>query len=163
MIEKIKKTREYLDYLEEHYNNVQKAWKLINDKCQDMHFIYDDYCYWVIDYAVKHHDDSKLSKEEFTEYREHFYPVDDKEKCKLDKAWEHHKDKNNHHWENWTNENKGLDPYPDIYVALTVIDWVAMGFKFNDGAQSYYELNKDKINIPEWAEKIMYEIFERIY
>lgn len=34
MIEKIKKFREYLDYIEEHYNNVQKAWALINEKCR---------------------------------------------------------------------------------------------------------------------------------
>ena len=39
----IQKTREYLDYLEEHYNNVQKAWKIIQDKCKDMPFIYDDF------------------------------------------------------------------------------------------------------------------------
>ena len=30
MLDKIQKFREYLDYVERHYNNVQKAWKLIN-------------------------------------------------------------------------------------------------------------------------------------
>ena len=30
---KIAKTREYLDYFERHYDNVQKAWALINEKC----------------------------------------------------------------------------------------------------------------------------------
>lgn len=41
-MKKIRKTREYLDYNEEHYNNVQKDWVLIQDKCKDMRFIYDE-------------------------------------------------------------------------------------------------------------------------
>ena len=34
MEEEIKKTKEYLDYLQEHYDNVQKAWDIIQCKCQ---------------------------------------------------------------------------------------------------------------------------------
>jgi hypothetical protein len=44
MINKIQKFREYLDYIEKHYNNVQEAWRLINEKCQNkFRFIYDDW------------------------------------------------------------------------------------------------------------------------
>jgi len=38
MLERIKKTREYLDYIEEHYMNVQKAWKELQQKCKEMRF-----------------------------------------------------------------------------------------------------------------------------
>ena len=38
-----------------------------------------------------------------------------------------------------------------------------MGIKFGDTAKSYYEKNKNKINLPEWAEAYIYEIFEKIY
>ena len=34
MQELIQKTREYLDYVERHYNNVQKAWAELNEKCK---------------------------------------------------------------------------------------------------------------------------------
>jgi len=46
---------------------------------------------------------------------------------------------------------------------MNVIDWVAMGFKFNDTAKEYYEKNKHEINLPDWAIKLMYEIFDCIY
>ena len=73
---------EYLDYIEEHYNNVQEAWKIINDKCQNkgFRFIYDDFVWHTIDSEVKAHDLSKLSPEEFTQYRQFFFPCDGEEK-----------------------------------------------------------------------------------
>jgi hypothetical protein len=40
---------------------------------------------------------------------------------------------------------------------------MAMGYEFGDTAQEYYENNKDKIFLPEWAIKEMYKIFEIIY
>jgi hypothetical protein len=164
MIEKIKKTREYLDYLEEHYNNVQKAWELLKDKCKDMKFIYDDYYYFTINKLIKFHDESKLSSDEFVQYRMYFYPVDksEKENSCLSDAWENHKIFNTHHWENWT-KHCYKDYHAEIFLVENIIDWVAMGFKFGDTAQSYYEKNKHEIKFPEWAEKLAYEIFERIY
>jgi hypothetical protein len=164
MKEKIQKFREYLDYIEEHYNNVQKAWKLINDKCKrkGFRFIYDDFVWHMIDTEVKQHDISKLSEEEFTQYRQYFFPCKDETKDKdlFKKAWEHHKQKNEHHWQTWT-KNKGI--YSDAYLVMNIVDWVAMGMKFNDTAKAYYEKNKDEINMPEWAIALMYEIFDCIY
>ncbi len=163
MIEKIKKTREYLDYLEEHYNNVQKAWELIKDKCNGMFFIHDDFRYYAIEEYVKNHDNSKLSVEEFVQYRMYFYPVDDKEKEKsnFSDAWENHKKLNNHHWQNWT-KTWDKHHYSEIFLIHNIIDWIAMSFKFGDTAKNYYEKNKHEINFPDWAEKEAYEIFERI-
>lgn len=162
MIDKIRETRKYLDYLEEHYNNVQKAWELLQDKCKDMFFISDDYTYIVLDKCIKEHDESKLSAEEFVQYRMYFFPVNEKEKenaC-FDDAWENHKKLNSHHWEHWTKQSKHT--YSEIFLIHNIIDWVAMGFKFGDTAQSYYEKNKKEIQFPDWAEKLAYEIFERI-
>ncbi len=55
MKEKIKKHREYLDYIEEHYDNVQKAWALINEKCERKGFrwMWDDFVWGTIDAEVK--------------------------------------------------------------------------------------------------------------
>lgn len=71
--EKIFKTREYLDYFERHYNNVQKAWKVIQEKCgNDFRFMYDDYVWNCINEDVINHDMSKLSENEFIQYRQFF-------------------------------------------------------------------------------------------
>ena len=165
MIEKIRKTREYLDYLEEHYNNVQKAFKLVAEKCKDMRFIYDDFYYWSLRTAVENHDDSKMSPEEFIAYRKHFFPVNAEEKKEsredAEKAIDHHYKNNMHHWQSWV-------PYVDrhhieIDVAHNFIDWIAMGFQHGDTALEYYEKNKHKINLPAWTEKFFYDICKRVY
>jgi len=167
MKDEIQKTREYLDYLENHYNNVQKAWSILQDKCKHMNFIYDDFLHGTIDMEVKLHDISKLSQEEFVQYRVKFFPTKeekDNHHCLIDlafdRAWKHHKKENTHHWENWTKKKIYHDV---VYVVHNICDWMAMGMKFNDTAKSYYEKNKSKIKIPKWSEKLMYEIFECIY
>lgn len=166
MIEKIQKFREYLDYIEEHYNNVQKAWALINEKCQNkgFRFISDDFVWHTIDAEVKNHDISKLSEEEFTQYRQYFFPCENEVKDGLlfAKAWEHHKQENEHHWQTWTVKHEG-NPYADAFLVMNVVDWVAMGFKFGPTAKEYYEENKDGIDLPEWAIELMYKIFDCIY
>lgn len=79
----------------------------------------------------------------------------------LDAAWENHKRVNAHHWENWT--QKKDHQYADIFLVEMICDWVAMGFEFGGTAKDYYEKNKDKINIPDWAEFGIYKIFDCIY
>jgi len=162
----IQKFREYLDYIEEHYDNVQKAWKLINDKCpnDEFRFISDDFVWGIINAEVKGHDLSKLSAEEFTQYRQYFFPVENEHKNKemFKAAWEHHKDRNDHHWQTWTKKQPD-NPYADAYLVMNIVDWVAMGFKFNDTAKDYYEKNKESIEMPDWAVKEMYKIFNYIY
>ena len=160
----IEKTREYLDYLEEHILNVEKAWKEVKEKCKDMRFIYDDLFYNTLDKEVEFHDISKLSEYEFIQYRKSFYPADGEGKHDMSDAWEHHKSNNPHHWENWTKQT-GCQWHPDDWeadCAHMVIDWMAMGYKFGDTAQEFYENNKDKIQLPKCGIDFIYEIFYRI-
>jgi hypothetical protein len=163
--DKIQKTREYLDYFERHYDNVQKAWALINEKCQSkgFRFIYDDLVWQTIDNEVKAHDESKLSKNEFTQYRNFWFPALNEKKNDADylAAWEHHKKNNMHHWENWIAQAD--NHYADAFLVMNIVDWVAMGFEFGDTAKDYYEKNADKIPFPDWAVKLMYDIFHCIY
>jgi len=161
----IKATRDYLDYLEEHILNVQKAWNEIQEKCADMSFFQCNKTRQQLALEINNHDVSKFSPEEFVQYRKHFFPISEYEKrtSNFNKAWEHHKKCNSHHWETWTYVQYG-EPYEwKIDCVHMIIDWMAMGYKFNDTAQEYYEKNKDKINIPKYAEKFMYQIFERLY
>ena len=84
MQELIQKTREYLDYVERHYNNVQKAWAELNEKCKGKGFnwLYDDFIWNNINENIKHHDESKLSRYEFVQYRQFFYPTSYEQKDK---------------------------------------------------------------------------------
>jgi Family of unknown function (DUF5662) len=162
---KIQKFRVYLDYVERHYDNVQKAWGIIQDKCSDMRFVYDDYIFNLIDTNVKNHDLSKLSQEEFTQYRQFFFPTADEEKDRelFDLAWMNHLKQNNHHWQTWTSKEFSTPYEAEIYFIENIIDWMAMGFEFGDTAQEYYENNKSKIHLPDWSIDLMYKIFDRVY
>jgi Family of unknown function (DUF5662) len=163
--EKIAKFREYLDYFERHYDNVQRAWALVNEKCQgkDFRFMSDDFVWGSIDEAIKMHDESKLSVHEFTQYRKYFFPVkgEDQNQKAFNSAWDNHRRVNEHHWENWTAKNDLM--YGDIFLVQMVCDWMAVGFEKGDTAKSYYEKNKDSIHLPEWGVKLMYRIFDCIY
>ena len=160
----IEKTREYLDYLEKHIRAVHKAWIKLAQECADMHFIYDDLLFHWIEREIMGHDISKLSPEEFVQYRRQFFPVNAREKnhSGFDAAWWHHKENNLHHWETWT-----LKPfwYPEewvVHCVHMVVDWMAMGYVSGNTAREHYEKNKEKINLPQYAIDFVYEIFERI-
>lgn len=161
-LEIVEKTQEYLNYIREHVLNVRKAWGVLQEKCKDMRFMWDDFYFFSISDEVDFHDLSKLSEFEFVQYRKVFYPADNEPKFDMSEAWEHHKKENAHHWENWTSINWSGNPGVEIHIVHMVLDWMAMGYKFGDTAQSYYEKNKEKIDIPEWAEAFIYQIFERI-
>lgn len=162
-VQHINKIREYCDYIEDHLLNVEKAWEIIKVSCKDMNVIYDDYLYWKIDAMVQAHDVSKMSDEEFLPYCHNFFPIGlEKDPAGFAAAWEHHKTYNPHHWENWT---KIRETYPNeqaCHCVCMIIDWMAMGMKFGDTAEKYYEANRHKIELPEWAEKFVGEIFERL-
>lgn len=162
ILEQIKQTRKYLDYIEEHALNVRKAWQEIQAKCKDMNIVYDDFYYnWIGD-EVFRHDLSKLSEQEFVQYRKAFYPTDTEKKYDMSAAWEHHKANNMHHWENWTNSPMHMPNEWAVHCTHMVIDWMAMGYKFGDTARQYYEANKEKIKLPDYAIDFIYEIFMRL-
>lgn len=156
------KIREYCDYLDEHVGNVEKAWKVLQEKCKDMRFIYDDYVWASIDSETEWHDISKVSPEEFIQYQRRFFPVDEPYKEGFKSAWKHHQENNPHHWENWAFKDY-YNPYEaEVHCVGMVIDWMAMGYKFGDTAESYYLKNADTIKIPEWAVTFIKQIFDRI-
>ena len=150
---KIQKSREYLDYIEEHYNNVQKAFEVSKIKWKELPIIYDDWKFNRLKSLVEFHDDSKLSEHEFVQYRKYFFPTEYEEyyanssqgvpakafaKKGFDYAWEHHKSNNYHHWQSLQDHMF----YEELYVAEMVLDWIAMGYKFNNTAIEQYEKEK---------------------
>ena len=168
----IEKTRQYLDYIEEHVKNVEKAWQQIQIKCSDMFFVKDEYWFGILNEEIKNHDLSKLSSFEFVQYRQKYFPT------KLEKinkdienfylfALVHHIEHNDHHWETWTKinyfKNKKLNNnMKKIHCVHMIIDWTAMGYKFNDSAKEFYEKREKDFLIPKKYVKFMYEIFDRL-
>ena len=124
--EYIEMTRSYLDYLEEHFDNIRKAFQEVNEACEDMWWTIDDCTWHELREDVYFHDISKFSQQEFIPYRANFFPVENEESNDISEAWKHHKCCNTHHHESIET---------DIDVIHMVIDWTAMGYKFNDTAQ----------------------------
>ena len=168
----IKRTREYLDYLEAHVNNVKRAWELVCKACPSEKFVCDDYLYHSITDMVNKHDLSKLYEEEFVQYRRHFYPVGndfipDEPGNDYDMAWEHHLRVNEHHWEYWVGK-LFYDPHASTcHCVCILLDWLAMGMFFHpdafiDNTLAYYNNNKSKIKLPSWAHELIITVIERI-
>ncbi len=80
----ISKFREYLDYIEEHLNNVNKAFEEVSWACAAMPMIGDDHNWHTLRQEVRNHDLSKFGVEEFCAYRNSFYPIN-KEKILIRK------------------------------------------------------------------------------
>ena len=156
------KIREYCDYIDEHVRNVCRAWKILNEKCSNMRFIYDDFVWGTIQQMIEEHDLSKVSQEEFIQYQRNFYPIGEKDDSGFDAAWKHHLEHNKHHWQSWA-DKVFFHPYEaECHCVCMICDWMAMGMKFNDTAEEYYTKNKDKITLPDWAVTFINEIFDRI-
>jgi len=129
----------YGKYIVEHCNNVKRAFEEYGDElCAVLNVNKSD-----LSYNVNCHDTSKYSAEEFTGYKQYFYPEDgaEKNKKKFDEAWLHHENTNPHHPEYWImrddNEIKTLD-MPPLYIAEMLLDWQAMSYKFDSSIVDYY-------------------------
>lgn len=174
-LKQIARIRQYCDYVERHLNNVAKAWEILQKTLIHEKEIWDDFCFWSIHHLIEFHDISKMDAEEFIPYCEWFYHPYGKEcdsfntkgenehtqlQDAFKKAWEHHKEKNPHHWQNWTRLKKRSHPYEDgWHLVCMVADWMAMGMEFGDTAEEYYSRNKDNIILPDWAEEFLQQIF----
>lgn len=162
IIEKTRKEREYMDYIKEHIQNVQKAFDEItnmnNEKIKEL-YSNDSELVNNVRNRVNVHDASKYSKEEFDAYRRNFHPINDEEKKNskedFDKAWEHHYKNNDHHWQNRQDSEELNKPA----CIEQILDWTAMGYKFNDRPYEYYKKNKKDIKMnkleTEYVESIL--------
>lgn len=89
------------------------------------------------------HDLSKFGRTEFASSARHFQgnksPIDaEKEAIGYSSAWLHHKGRNKHHWEYWTDFDKdgSVIAYkiPYRYVVEMVCDWIGAGKVYSKGA-----------------------------
>ena len=162
------KEKEYEDYINEHVNNVKKAYNerkipisvvlnLSNDEIKDL------------ENRIENHDNSKWSDEEFDAYRRHFHYISDKEKEEskedFEKAWKHHYTVNDHHPEHYCLDGEPKE-IPKVAMAELICDWDAMSRKFggnplkwyNDNAARKFVFNDNTKELLEKALKYLYDV-----
>lgn len=183
-INKNKKKFEYLDYINEHIRNVNKAYGYLFLPLLDIEIISD-----VLDerefknailnvqkYIVDH-DATKFSDEEFEAYRANFYPTDYEKtlddnyqmmvKQEFEEAWRHHYENNRHHTLYWLNKETNTINDMDLEGIIEMIcDWEAMSIKFNSKTVDWYNNKADKeksqmsIKTKQIVEEILFNILK---
>lgn len=174
-IDKIKtkiKEHQYIKYINEHRENVDKAfYEMVMNPDTDWINWNEKFCAELYD-RVKTHDLSKYEPEEFDGYRQYYYPIDDIEydlcgKNNMEKAWEHHWKNNRHHWQARQNDENIMTKEIQLDCLENVLDWMAMGYKFGDRPYQYYEKVKDEIKLPQaqqdFIERVIYEGVDKKY
>ena len=168
-----KKEKEYKTYIKIHKQNILKAfYEILN--CEELtELIFNSDILPLLYDRVLNHDNSKFSRKEFNAYRKQYYPIDIQEKklnkLAFEKAWHHHWIHNDHHWQNrqyWTEEWE-LSTKTKLACLENVIDWLAMGYQFNDRPYQYYEKHKNEIKLPscqiKFIEYLIYEGVDKKY
>ena len=166
------KCNEYLDYINEHKANVEKAWDVI--KTIDNPYIQNNID--EISENIKNHDASKFSGEEFEWYRKKYFPINDEEANevmdKISDVFKLHYSRNPHHWEFWLNEDGDLDYSKhgsedideDIMIAYIemLCDWASFGLKKNNPREvrTWYISNKPKMTLWPKEQEILEEILK---
>lgn len=142
-------SKEYNKYLQEHKNNVAKAFYWIQTNLPEL--LTGDY-----DYERQicvAHDKSKSDSEEYETYDEYFYGDNQsyEVKQKFNYAWLHHIHKNKHHWQYWIlnnddpNEGEIFLDMPYNYIIEMICDWWSFGFGANDLGSLFSWYNEHKI------------------
>lgn len=165
------KRQEYLAYIKEHTDNVKHAWGNMISIPEIQEFLsgFENSRQLIAITAdnIKVHDQSKYSDEEFEPYRRHFHYIDEKEKeeseADFEKAWDHHKDNNMHHWNWWADHNQS-DKMSIPFVLEMCCDWIAMSMKFQkNNAYEWYLDNKNEIILGVFQKSIMETILTIYY
>lgn len=145
------KENEYRTYIEEHVDNVQKAYnklyKIILRQTDDKNAWMKNAILKLSRY-IEYHDNSKYSTEEFNAYRRKFYPINDSEKTeKVDKdfqiAWQHHYMINPHHPLYWVKDGVAKNMSNDAILEMAC-DLIAMGMKFNNNPLDWFLQHADE-------------------
>lgn len=162
-------------YIEEHRENVKKAFKWLKDnnilKDFDVDVIMDT------EYnCCEIHDESKLNPDEYEAYDLYFYGKNRSYQVVQDfnKAWLLHIHRNQHHWQHWVlindypNEGEIIIDMPDCYIIEMICDWWSFSWKKDNLNEifEWYEKRKSYIKLSdstrEKVENILNEIKEKL-
>lgn len=152
----------YSGYIQEHRNNVKRAWCEANSSLTSKLRLSSTEMRMISE-RVEVHDGTKYHEDEFDAYRMKFYPaMEDPPQIIVDKnfniAWLHHIHHNKHHWEHWVIPALKNQPLDMDYMSIIemLMDWKAMGYKFNNTPRDYFEKNKDKMILSDYTIREIY-------
>lgn len=143
------KEKDYIRYINEHIANVKNVWKRV--RLVNYPNGTEDTLVRLVNKAIEEHDSSKYVGNEFTGYRQWFYPEEGSKKDQklFEKVWNEHQKANSYHWQ------YHLLFQPDmtikaLYMATVDVlemlaDWSAMSIKFDNIPSEWYEKNKDNM------------------
>ena len=158
-------SEQYDKYLKEHIDNVQKAWnelkQILPEKITEQ--IVD---ISIVDYLIKHHDESKYKVGEYNPYDDYFYTEKtDENREEIDKAfayaWNCHQKMNTHHWQYWVLLNDdGTTKVLDMTIEFILemfCDWWSFSWKQNNPREilDFYKYNRDKMQLSEYTQNMV--------
>lgn len=179
----VSNTKQYINYLERHYINVQEAFAEFTARIFHKNFkqnekytsfltrtkLDENGNFEVLRAKIQAHDLSKLGKEEFTQYRDNFFPIDEASKLKnkedFNQAWIHHQEYNAHHWQTRADLGDNIPKKDSFYLICCAIenalDWIAMAYEFNETPlNKYYLDNQNKIRLSDNDRYIIETVYE---
>lgn len=133
-------SKPYDEYLEDHIENVKKAFNwMIDQGVLDFLDLNDDE---IEKYSkvIYNHDNTKCWADEYEAYDRHFYPDEYKDNPPFSqrveeyhRAWLEHIHRNPHHWQHWVliNDNGSFTalPMPEVYIIEMICDWWSFSWK----------------------------------
>jgi hypothetical protein len=154
--ERLSKEQEYMEYINNHIANVQKAYAtyflpLLNIN-NISSLVSDEELKQAIEnnrIRIETHDASKYSDDEFYGYRQKWYPTRSEQNAddeyhtlitqNYEKCWEHHYTVNDHHPLHWVDKASGIvkDMTLDAIVEM-LCDWEGMSMKFGGSTVDWY-------------------------
>lgn len=158
-------SEQYDKYLKEHIDNVQRAWNelkpILPEKITEEIFDIS-----MVDYLIKHHDESKYEICEYEPYDNYFYTEKtDENREEIDKAfayaWNIHQKINAHHWQYWVLLNDdGTTKVLDMSIEFILemfCDWWSFSWKQNNPREilDFYKDNRDKMQLSEYTQNIV--------
>lgn len=187
--EEIDKNNEYMDYINNHVNNVIKNFNLYFDQIlidenegkpnpvlETISFMDLKDAILEKKLTIRDHDASKYDDIEFYGYRLYYHPTeeeknrDDEYHKKVEEdfelAWKHHYENNSHHIEYWYDWNNSICKDMDLESIIEMLcDWLAMSDYFHSSTLEWWngeDSEKERSMMTENTRSIINELLTKI-
>lgn len=133
-------SKPYDEYLEDHIENVKKAFNWMIDQGVLYFLDLNDDEIEKYSKVIYNHDNTKYWADEYEAYDRYFYPDEYEDNPpflqrveEYQRAWLEHMHRNPHHWQHWVliNDNGFFTvlPMPEVYVIEMICDWWSFSWK----------------------------------
>lgn len=168
-------SKAYDEYLEDHIENVKKAFNwMIDQGVLDFLDLNDDE---IEKYSkvIYNHDNTKYWADEYEAYDRYFYPDEYEDNPpfsqrveEYQRAWLEHMHRNPHHWQYWVliNDNGFFTvlPMPEVYIIEMICDWWSFSWKKGNLYEifDWIDENSPHILLDDETTRLVEKILNRI-